>query len=98
MIIDEVKYNIFWIDGLHLDNCQICLYIMELNIYEIYKIDNDGQPTYSVREIFNEEISIPNSVSDYWECESCELYTNPILIILVTIFKCIIQPLLEENK
>ena len=84
MLINEAKSIIskFGIDGLHLDNCQIWPHIMELNTYEMYRIDNDGQPAYTPMEILNGEIVIPNSESGYWECDNCELYANPMLIKL----------------
>ena len=84
MLINEVKsiINKFGIDGVHLDNCQIWPHIMELNTYEMYRIDNDGKPAYSPMEILNGEIVIPNSESGYWESDNCEQYANPLLIKL----------------
>ena len=84
MLISEVKSIVdkFGIDGIHLDNCQIWPHIMELNTYEMYRIDNDGMPAYSPMEILNGEIVIPNSESGYWESDNCELYANPLLIKL----------------
>jgi hypothetical protein len=68
MLINEIKklVNKFGKDGLHLDNCQIWPHIMELNKYELYRIDNEGQPAYSPKEIINGDNVIPNSESGYW--------------------------------
>lgn len=84
MLINEVKDIIdkFDIDGLHLDNCQIWPHIMELNTYEMYRIDNDGKPAYTPMEILNGEIVMPNSESGYWETDNCDTYANPLLIKL----------------
>ena len=84
MLINEIKTLVskFGVDGLHLDNCQIWPHIMELNNYELYRIDNDGQPAYSPMEILNGEIVIPNSESGYWQTDNCENYANPLLIKL----------------
>ncbi len=84
MLINEVKgiAEKFGIDGIYLDNCQIWPHIMELNTYEMYRIDNDGQPAYTSMEILNGEIVIPNSESGYWESDNCEQYANPLLIKL----------------
>ena len=84
MLIDEVKTIVdkFNIDGIHLDNCQIWPHIMELNTYEMYRIDNDGMPAYTPMEILNGEIVIPNSESGYWESDNYEQYANPLLVKL----------------
>ena len=84
MLINEIKtiVNKFGIDGLHLDNCQIWPHIMEMNNYELYRIDNDGQPAYSPMEILNGEIVIPNSESGYWQTDNCDNYANPLLVKL----------------
>ena len=84
LLIKEVKELIsrFNIDGIHLDNCQIWPHIMEINTYEMYRIDNDGKPAYSPMEILNGEIVIPNSENGYWESDNCEQYANPLLIKL----------------
>ena len=84
MLINEVKtiINKFGIDGIHLDNCQIWPHIMELNTYEMYRIDNDGKPAYTPLEILNGEIVMPNSESGYYESDNCEKYANPLLIKL----------------
>ena len=49
---------------------------MELNNYELYRIDNDGQPAYSPMEIINGEIVIPNSESGYLQTDNSENYAN----------------------
>ena len=84
MLINEIKTLVskFGVDGLHLDNCQIWPHIMELNNYELYRLDNDGQPAYSPMEIINGEIVIPNSESGYWQTDNCDNYANPLLVKL----------------
>ena len=84
ILINEIKTIIkkFNIDGIHLDNCQMWPNIMEVNMLEMYRIDNDGTLSYSPMEILNGEIIIPNSEGGYWETDNCEDYANPLLVKL----------------
>ena len=84
ILVNEIKTIIkkFNIDGIHLDNCQMWPNIMELNIAEMYRVDNDGILSYSPLEILNGEIIMPNSESGYWDSDNCEQYPNPLLVKL----------------
>ena len=84
ILINEIKTIIkkFNIDEIHLDNCQMWPNIMELNMLEMYRNDNDGNLSYSPLEILNGDIIMPNFESGYWDCDNCEEYANPLLVKL----------------
>ena len=58
---------------------------LELDLIEMYRIDNDGIPSYSPMEILNGEIIIPNSETGYWDSDNCEEYANPLLVKLTRV-------------
>ena len=84
MLINEILILIgkYKIDGIHLDNCQAWPQIMAINAIEMYRIDDDGQPSYTAMEILNGEIVSPLEESGYWGTEASESYANPMLVKL----------------
>lgn len=84
LLIEEIisLASKFKIDGIHLDNCQSWPQIMEVDIFEMYRIDPDGELSHKKIDILNGEIVRPNKESGYYDSELYETYANPFLVKL----------------
>ena len=84
MLIDEVMtyVNKMDVDGIHLDNGQAWPQIMEPDIEELQRVDDDGVPAYSAEQFMAGDIVIRNENHGYWNTNIMETYPNPFFIKL----------------
>ena len=84
LLIDEiVSYTSkFGIDGIHLDNGQAWPQLMEPDVEELLRLDDDGEPAYSTMDFMNGEVVLRNENHGYWNSNNMETYPNPFFIKL----------------
>lgn len=84
LMVAEVKHmaNKHGIRGVRLDNAQSLPPIMAPNMDELLRLDPDGQPHYSLSEIFHGAVVKANEEYGYWTSEAgIEMgYPNPFLV------------------
>ena len=70
------------VNGIHLDNGQAWPQIMEPDLAELNRLDEDGEPAYTCEDLMNGEIVKRNENYGYWNTNSMEQQANPFFIKL----------------
>lgn len=86
LLISEVKRlaRDYGVRGIRLDNAQSCPPIMTMDAEELFRLDPDGVPHYSLSDILYGTVVLRNEESGYWASEAgadCR-YANPFLVKL----------------
>jgi len=86
LLISEVKRlaRDYGVRGIRLDNAQSCPPIMAVDAEELFRLDPDGVPHYSLSDILYGTVVMRNEESGYWASEAgsdCG-YANPFLVKL----------------
>ena len=74
LLVDEVLQfsKKTGVNGIHLDNGQAWPQILEPDLEELNRIDEDDQPAYSATDLMNGEIVIRNENFGYWNTNTME--------------------------
>ena len=82
LLIEEILSlaNNYNIDGIHLDNGQSWPQIFELDDTELKRLDTDGKPCYTPKEILEGIIVKSNEISGFWNSVNSNLYANPFFV------------------
>ncbi len=86
LFLDEVRMmaNKYGVRGIRLDNAQSFPPIMAPNVEELLRVDTDGQPHYSLDEVFFGAVVKASNEHGYWTSDSCidRNYPNPFIVQL----------------
>ena len=82
--IDEILTyaNKHDVDGIHLDNGQAWPQIMQPDVEELKRIDEDGLPAYTPEDFMDGNVVVRNENHGYWNTNIMETYPNPFFIKL----------------
>jgi len=82
LLIEEVMAYVtkMEVDGIHLDNGQAWPQIMEPDVEELLRVDDDGKPAYTPEDFMAGTIVIRNENHGYWNTNIMETYPNPFFI------------------
>jgi len=82
LLIDEVLDYVtkMEVDGIHLDNGQAWPQIMEPDVEELLRVDDDGQAAYTPEDFMAGKVVVRNENHGYWNTNIMETYPNPFFI------------------
>lgn len=75
-------YTNYGVSSVFLDECQSYPFIMAVDADELFRIEADGTPAYTPREILEGSVVLADTDTGYWDNKLCRSYPNPLLVKL----------------
>ena len=76
-------YTLYGVTSVYLNECQSYPFIMALDVDELFRVEADGEPAYTSREILEGKVVLSDTEIGYWDTRLSRSYPNPFLIKLV---------------
>jgi hypothetical protein len=73
---------VYGVSAVFLDECQSYPFIMAMDVDEMFRVEADGEPAYTSRQILEGDVVLSDTEIGYWDTKLSRSYPNPLLVKL----------------